>query len=258
MLQTDKEIKYFWTTRCTTATFIFFANRFFAVLGAVSRIICNGFKETLERCFSSFWIGTISTWLTTVLIDYILLMRVVALYNQDRRLETWLKVILISQAAATLGVLVYYTYLENVTVRSLATGVTICGLSIRPPYELVIVWVLPIANGFLLLCLAVYKAVDIQKHTTFKGLQLVKVIVQGQAIYYCFFIAVGALRMGFLITNNPQTAIILFGIGSPELLCILGDQLLINLKEAACCDVNIQSNYWLSGASDDIELSQFS
>ncbi|EJC97723.1 uncharacterized protein FOMMEDRAFT_171505 [Fomitiporia mediterranea MF3/22] len=189
----------------------------------------------------------------------ILLMRVVALYSQNRTLDRWLKFILFSQAAASLGVLLYYTYLEKVTSRTLTEGITICALSIRPPFELVIAWLLPMANGLLLLYLSVRKAAYIRRRTTFKGLRLVKVIIQDQVIYYCFYIAVAVFKIAYITTNNPQAAIILFSIGNPVLLCILGDQLLFNLKEAGRGVVVVESSYMTSeGYSEDVELTQFS
>ncbi|EJD02270.1 uncharacterized protein FOMMEDRAFT_168770 [Fomitiporia mediterranea MF3/22] len=226
----------------------------------------------------TFWTGTISSkssdliqlqftlsdhpdWSIITLLDYILILRVAALYGQkDKILDVCLKLLLVAQSAGSLGVLIYFTFVENPYALNLTTGITVCTLTVEPPRELAIAWALPTAYGFLLLCLTLYKAAEFSRRSAgFKGFQLVRIIVQDQTTYYCFLIAIAALRIATVFVRDIGIALVLIAAASPVLLSILGDQLLINLKEAGARCLDDEASYWvdnLDGSSNLIEFSR--
>ncbi|OCB83929.1 hypothetical protein A7U60_g9138 [Sanghuangporus baumii] len=190
---------------------------------------------------------------TILLIDYILLIRVLALFHQDKRLSIILKTLLSLEACTGIGILIYDTLFEGVIIGSLAEGMTICGQSRFFRTLGTVSWVVPMAYGTILLVLALYKAAEYWKLSSgFKGFHLVRVLIQDQVMYYGFVIFCSACQ---IVENsvqgiNPFLANVLAVAGSPTLLCILGGQLLINLKEAGERGANGGTNYSLSSVSD--------
>ncbi|KAL5477006.1 hypothetical protein ACEPAI_3193 [Sanghuangporus weigelae] len=175
----DKEVKYFWSEPGSSVSLIYFANNFCGVLAAICNLVLQTYPENLTSCtilaliqvasiITFFGLGQFFTWagsfcnlLVIVLIDYILLIRVLALYSQDKRLSCCLKVLLGLEAAAGLAISIYGKVVEGVVVGRLAKGITICGSENAPPQTVdTISWILPMGYGLLLMCLALYKAAD--------------------------------------------------------------------------------------------------
>ncbi|EJD02269.1 uncharacterized protein FOMMEDRAFT_157485 [Fomitiporia mediterranea MF3/22] len=271
MLRLDKEVKYFWSGQLSTVSVIFYANRCIGVIGAVSHVVFNGFRrQTAVMCtlqfvsathivaesnpgHVTFWILILTNWLTIVLLDYILIMRITALYGQKGKvLDVCLKALLFVESSAALGVLVYFTHMEDVHSAKIAEGMTICVLRIFPPRELAIAWALPTLNGFLLLCLTLYKAAEYSRRSAgFRGFDIVRIIAQDQTIYFCCLIVISVLRIASFTVKSHLVAIVLVSASNPASLCILGDQLLINLKEAGSRILGGSISYW----NDDVEES---
>ena len=120
---------------------------------------------------------------------------------------------------------------------------------------------LPLAYGFLLLILALFKAREFWKLNGYRGSRLVLVLIKDQAFYYfmyvssfygwalfillcrvIFCVVFGILDNRFAITSLFANAIFQ-GLGSPTLLCIFGSRMFFNLKEAAGHGVNIGTNW---------------
>ncbi|KAH8112201.1 hypothetical protein DFH11DRAFT_1545894 [Phellopilus nigrolimitatus] len=91
-------------------------NRYIGVLGAISVIVCKGLGFT--------WIQGLAN---------ILLIRVLALYHQDKRLAAHLRILFGLEAAFLLGILIYSIIYQEIVVGELAEGVTFCGLNRDPP-----------------------------------------------------------------------------------------------------------------------------
>lgn len=117
------------------------------------------------------------------------------------------------------------------------------------------------AYEFILLGLAMYKAAEYWRLSSgFKGFHLVRVLVQDQVIYFglyvvqkgsfacltaysVIFCTVCQIISNSILDPNPFAADVLAAASSPTLLCILGGQLLINLKEAGERGANGGTNY---------------
>ncbi|OCB85046.1 hypothetical protein A7U60_g8003 [Sanghuangporus baumii] len=103
------------------------------------------------------------------------------------------------------------------------------------------------------LALALYKAAEYWKLSSgFKGFHLVRVLVQDQVIYFGFVIFCSGCRIVDISINeiSPFAGDVLSAVGSPTLLCILGGQLLINLKEAGERGANGGTNYTPESVSE--------
>ncbi|KAH8109226.1 hypothetical protein DFH11DRAFT_1814401 [Phellopilus nigrolimitatus] len=217
----DKEIRYFW-------------NRYIGILGALSGIMCLGF----------IWIQNLAN---------ILLMRVLALYHQDKRLAACLRTLFGLEAAFGLGILIYSTIYREIIVGELAEGVAVCGINNSPPKVwAALSWAAPMLFAIILMTLALYKAAEHWRETAgFSQFTLVKVLIQDQAIY---FIIVMEIMANQLYIPNALLADILSILGSPSLLCVLGSHLLVHLKEAGERGANGGTSYKLKTMSN-IEFS---
>ncbi|THH05848.1 hypothetical protein EW145_g4505 [Phellinidium pouzarii] len=217
-------------------------NRYVGVFGVLVIIPCLFYN----------WAAGIANWLTILLIDYILQMRVVALYSGNRKLARCLVLLFVLEAASKLGIIIHSILYEQVIVGGLAKGATICG-----GYPPVLAWVplswgISLGYGIILMVLALYKAAVLWKESAgFSGLGLVKVLIQDQAIYFLVVIfctiprmMVNAIGLRTLLSNIMDAA------GSPTLLCILGSRLLIHMKEAGERGVNKGTSYRMRTMSD--------
>ncbi|THH05849.1 hypothetical protein EW145_g4504 [Phellinidium pouzarii] len=192
--------------------------------------------------------------LTTVLvIDYILLMRVVALYSGNRKLARCLRLLFGLEAAFDLGVLMNGRLYGRLIIGGLAKGVTACTSSrspssVWPPLS----WAFPLAYGLILMGLALYKAAVFWKESAgLSGLILVKILIQDQAIYFIMVIFCTVAQITSDITElSTFLSNLLEIIGSPTLLCILGSRLLIHMKEAGERGVNEGTSYMMQTMSD--------
>ncbi|KAL5498496.1 hypothetical protein ACEPAH_1849 [Sanghuangporus vaninii] len=177
-----------------------------------------------------------------------------ALFHQDKRLAITLKVLLGLEACIDLGILIYNVLFIGIAVGSLAEGMTVCVVNRFPQRALSIVsWLTPMVYGMILLVLALYKAAEYWKLSSgFMGFHLVRVLIQDQVIYYGFVIFCSVCKIVYnsTIEISPFAANVLFAAGSPILLCILGGQLLINLKEAGERGANGGTNYMPTGISN--------
>ncbi|KAH8112158.1 hypothetical protein DFH11DRAFT_1858205 [Phellopilus nigrolimitatus] len=252
LITTDKEIKYFWSSPRSFVSLIYFANRYIGILGALSvSELCT--ERHLAHCREDL--------MTVLLIDYILLIRVLALYHQDKRLAACLRSLFGLEAAFTLGILVYGTIYEEskhiFVVGKLSEDITLCGYNRSPPK----VWgALPCWNrvaamlyGIILMILALYKAAEHWRETAgFSQFTLVKVLIQDQAIYFIMVIFCSVMQIiSFqLYIPNVLLADLLTILGNPSLLCVLGSHMLVHLKEAGERGANGGTSYRLKTMSN--------
>ncbi|OCB83922.1 hypothetical protein A7U60_g9128 [Sanghuangporus baumii] len=196
----DKEVKYFWKFPWNMVTFVYFMIRYAGILGAVAALFCN---------FSG-WTKNAANWITIISVDYILVIRVLALYSQDKRLTIVLNALLTLEAIAKFALFIYLNVLERIAIFGLAKDVTFC-------------------------VLALYKAAEYWRLSSgFKGLTLVKVLIQDQVMYFALAIACCIFNiMEFEVYfANGLLAGLFYALGSPSFLCVLGSRMLFNLKEA--------------------------
>ncbi|KAH8104857.1 hypothetical protein DFH11DRAFT_1519322, partial [Phellopilus nigrolimitatus] len=92
----------------------------------------------------------------------------------------------------------------------------------------------PMLYGIILMVLALYKAAEHWRVTAgFSQFNLVKVLIQDQAIYFIVVILCNAMEIvgvQFFIPNFVLAGI-LTTLGNPCFLCVLGSHLLVHLKE---------------------------
>ncbi|KAH8106566.1 hypothetical protein DFH11DRAFT_1863533 [Phellopilus nigrolimitatus] len=186
--------------------------------------------------------------------DDILLIRVLALYHQDKRLAACLRSLFGLEAAFTLGILVYGTIYEEIVVGKLSEGITLCGYNRSPPKVWgALPWVAAMLYGITLMILALYKAAEHWRETAgFSQFTLVKVLIQDQAIYFIMVIFCSVMQIiSFqLYIPNVLLADLLTILGNPSLLCVLGSHLLVHLKEAGERGANGGTSYRMKIMSD--------
>ncbi|KAH8109872.1 hypothetical protein DFH11DRAFT_1547956 [Phellopilus nigrolimitatus] len=230
----DKEIKYFW-------------NRYVGILGALSTVV--SYLLIILEGLGFAWIENLAN---------ILLMRVLALYHQDKRLSACLRTLFGLEAAYTLGVLIFSIIHREIVVGELAKGITACGnngssLKVWGASS----WAAIMVYEIILMVLALHKAAEHWRETAgFSQFTLVKVLIQDQAIY--FTMAIFCSVMQILSTELEISGIILSSLlsilGSPSFLCVLGSYMLVNLKETGERGVNGGTSYAMRTMSN-IEFS---
>lgn len=119
--------------------------------------------------------------------------------------------------------------------------------------------------GVILMALAIYKAAEFWSMSSgFKGLDLVKVLVVDQVIYFVLLVyslsiwqdlttcnrAISCCVLNLieykLIVSNAFLECLLESLGSPSLLCVLGSIVLFNLKEAGEQGLNQGTSFRVS------------
>ncbi|KAH8109716.1 hypothetical protein DFH11DRAFT_1515250 [Phellopilus nigrolimitatus] len=168
-----------------------------------------------------------------VWIQDILLIRVLALYHQDKRLGACLRTLFGLEAVFLLGIIIYNPIHEEYIVGELDEGVTFCENSINPPkvwnsLSWLVLVAAPMLYETILMVLALYKAAEHWRETAgFNQFALVKVLVQDQAIYFIMviFCSVVEIIAYQLFIPNVFLANLLNVLGNPSLLCILGSHL---------------------------------
>ncbi|KAL5518327.1 hypothetical protein ACEPAH_9 [Sanghuangporus vaninii] len=251
----DKEAKYFWDFSVNRISAIYFLNRYIGLLGAISNLfsVCNNVfvspgygVDTFSGKFA-IWSRSLSYWVTIVLVDYILMMRVLALYSKGKLMTMYLKSFLLLAAASRLAILVYITWMQDIAIYKLAKDVTICGERKDAAIGWAVAdWLIPMAYGVVLLVLALYKAMLYKRFSAgFSGSRLVKVLIHDQIIYFLLVVACCVLNIPQFkinVTNNILAGI-LSTLGCPSLLCVVGSHMLFNLKEAGNRDLTESSTY---------------
>ncbi|OCB83956.1 hypothetical protein A7U60_g9165 [Sanghuangporus baumii] len=279
----DKEIKYFWPKPCSTVSLVFFVNRYIGLLGALCNVARLRFTQGFTSCTSmpirkglalnmfipglfSSWALSLANLVTIVSIDCLFsswalsLANLVTIVSIDcGKLATCLNIFLALEGVIDLGLLIYDNLFQEVSRYIVAEGISICGGNRAPLKSLhVISWSIPMAYGLVLLCLAVYKATDFWRLATgFKGTRLVRTIILDQVLYYIFVVFCCLLQIVELSfrSDSPFVTSLLSALGSPSFLCILGSQLLINLKEVSERRADGGTNYTPRNVSD-IELPE--
>ncbi|THH04364.1 hypothetical protein EW145_g5573 [Phellinidium pouzarii] len=194
--------------------------------------------------------------MTLLLVDYILYIRTIAFYSQNKKLVVILGIAFAFEAILMLVSSIYSLIYEKIDYFGLAEGLTMCGLQRDVPKIWPnLFWTAPLAFESVLMILALYKAAEFWKTKKgFSEFDLVKVLIQEQVIYFLLVIACSATKITALtISTNLLSATVLFEVlGSANLLCVLGSWLLVHLKEAVERDTNGGQSYRLDAVSDII------
>ncbi|KAF9494751.1 hypothetical protein BDN71DRAFT_1431533 [Pleurotus eryngii] len=255
----DKEVKYFWSTPRRFVSLIYFANRYIGIFSAIVYLWYNTYRVTKTLCQFTLYTAVASNWITINLIDYILVMRVLALFSNDRMTKICLRILFVIEAAAMFGVLTYVQVYNGTALGEFGTNYTVCQ-SIRgvQPVFFILAWAIPLSFECVLLVLALYKAAEFWNLSQgLTGFHLVKVLVIDQAFYFAVAIF---CNVGMIISNTTSdprviSKVILGIMGSPSLLVILGARLLVHLKEAGEKGVNGGTSYRMGEAGGISEIN---
>ncbi|OCB87157.1 hypothetical protein A7U60_g5671 [Sanghuangporus baumii] len=222
---------------CNSVQVVYFANRYFGIFGAIAGLFCE----------FSHLSSDLSYWVTIISIDYILMIRVLTLWYQDKNLAIFLKILIIVEAVAKLGFIIYFNVIEQVGSASFENIITVCGEENSPSWQVGLAdWVIQLAYAMILMVLALYKASEYWKTSAgFKGFKLIKVVIQDQILYFIFVIIITVFAiLGFkLQLSTVFLGTLLNTLGNPSFLCILGSRILINLKDAGEQGCNEGTSY---------------
>ncbi|KAL5524850.1 hypothetical protein ACEPAF_9996 [Sanghuangporus sanghuang] len=210
----DKEAKYFWRIPRKAVDFVYFANRFVGIFGTVAFLYGH---------FAT-WTRSIAQWITIALIDYILMIRVLALYCRAKSISICLNILFVMSASSKLGIIIYGLHSQQNAVFSLGNYGTVCGVNKTPSWKLgMFDWLIPMVLYFMLIIL-------------------------------CSMFAI----LGFkLVIPNVILADILSSLGNPSFLSLLGSRMLINLKEAGERGQNEGTNYKIPSMTlSDIDFAE--
>ncbi|KAL5500904.1 hypothetical protein ACEPAH_9291 [Sanghuangporus vaninii] len=184
----------------------------------------------------AYWTENITGWVTIIIMDYILMIRVLALFSQDRMLSICLKTILALEACFKLGLDIFFILSTHFTIGGISTRATICLENSIPPLQWIMVnWIIPMVYGAVLMVLALYKAAEYWRMSAkLKGSTLVKVLLQDQVLYFLLVIGCSVLNIiSFKVDiSNEFASTVLGALGNPSCLSLLGSRMLFRLKEA--------------------------
>ncbi|PAV19227.1 hypothetical protein PNOK_0416000 [Pyrrhoderma noxium] len=236
VIHMDSEVKHFWKQPWQKISLLFFANRYIGILGAFSRLPMDSINVSTN--LNLFWFGSIANLITIVTVDYVLLLRVCAMYSSgSRNVSILLKVLLLIEALIRLGMIIYTRPRLEISVVKLVTGGTTCrdtvqagAISGRVP---ILNWSFSMIYGIIIIALTINKAIKFWKTSNVRTVTLINSMVRDQAIY--FFILTICCTMCIVedvinLQNNVWNAILL-AIGSTSYLSLLGCRMLVHLKE---------------------------
>ncbi|OCB87144.1 hypothetical protein A7U60_g5658 [Sanghuangporus baumii] len=190
------------------------------------------------RCVFSVWMFTVCNWMTIVFIDYILMIRVLALFHQERRLVICLKAFLALEAAFKFGMEIANRSIQPILVAGLAGRVTFCAVDkthLMPHALLVFDALVPTIYGAILMALGLFKATEYWKASAgFQGFVLVKVLIQDQVVYFMVVIICGVFHVLNIVLDIRTSFLsdVFVQLGNATFLCLLGSRMLYNLKDA--------------------------
>ncbi|KAL5514011.1 hypothetical protein ACEPAG_2772 [Sanghuangporus baumii] len=139
VLTLKKEVKYFWRNLRSSVSIIYFANRYIGLLAAVGNMTASLFsKSHASLGLFSFWVTNLTSLLIFFLIDYILLIRTMALFHRNKTLSIVLKFLLGVEICISSCLFIYTIWFADVGVSSLAEGLSFCLPRRSPPRSLFI------------------------------------------------------------------------------------------------------------------------
>lgn len=258
LIKMDKEIKYFWTKHWYNKTnLIFFINRYAGILSALSQFIFESLSVTTTLCLFSKWAFEIGGALTIVTINYILMLRVVALWGNSmlmslnlclplltfigKTLSIGLKTVIFLEVVTRFSIIIKYFTIDHTQAYVLAAGATYCGAS-SDEYTVIdniglIDWVIHLSVSSILLVLALYRTAGMWRSSG----DLVHIIIRDQLLFYfvaIFCSVINIINYEVISFGESIELYVLPVLGNTGYMCLLGSRILINLKEAGKTEIN--------------------
>jgi len=193
---------------------------------------------------------------TLISADYILFLRVRALFSQGRIITGFLISLFGLEALSLLGMAIH----ESIAVEPFVLefdGISVCAGYGVSTAENLVTWYIPLAYGTLLTVLALYKARQFWKESAgFKGLNLVKILIRDQAFYFLAVIVFCVANiLPEQVNSNSVFGDIFAAIGNPGVLSLVGSRLLLNMKEAGEKGLNQGISHSLQSISSNIDFA---
>ncbi|KAI5116371.1 hypothetical protein M0805_008684, partial [Coniferiporia weirii] len=270
-------VKYFWKTPFTHISFLYFLNRYLGLLEALVDVRSFTFGVTealyvpsddnelnnadlvrqvwfLGLVLRDFWCVLLALqsshsdshsvhfpgWIGILVIDAILLIRVIALYERSTKLTVCLSFLFVAEASVMLWCSARIQLSAGMTVVKIG-DTTECRIGTDVPQLMsVLYWIPPTVFELALLVLSVRKGAEFwRERAGLKGFsRLMHVLLRDQVVYFILVLACGVASV---ILTYVKVGVV--GVGTSfkftnaTALCILGSRILINLKEAAVQNV---------------------
>lgn len=193
------------------------------------------------------------------------MLRVLALWHNSKMLSTILHILIICEAVSKTALSFAANIVDEPQSFVLARGVALCGTldyQLKHALSLQLVdWVINASVGFVLLVLALYKAIDHWKLSGIKKSSLINIMIEDQITYYILVLFCSAMNFANERVRSTELSVrnsIFSLIGNPGLLCLLGSRMFLNLKEVAePCVVDESSNPNHSASAGTISNPRF-
>ncbi|KAL5498821.1 hypothetical protein ACEPAH_2176 [Sanghuangporus vaninii] len=254
VIKVDQEVKYFWRYPLRPVSFLYFSTRFCGIVGASSAILYSMNNEMAPLCkirilciavhsnMADYKVNSATGQSKCASASYTLLLRVLALYRQDRRIALYLRVLFSLQAIGRLALVVYEVKDADPIASRLNGDHVICLLQrVQDPGWNTATWIVLLLYGVILMALACYKALkywaSFRQSTT-----LLRVLIEDQVIYFSMTIicAVMNLIAGYL---GPTAYLDNIVLGLPSLLSVVAAYMLIHLKEVGAKGTGEDAGY---------------
>lgn len=170
-------------------------------------------------------------------VDYILALRVVALYSCRKALKSILVTLFIIEAMATVTFASVGAGLAHYHAEVNDAGMSACINEDPSGPEGPIAWGIPLAYETMLTALVIYKAFQLWKESYERtGSTLANILIRDQVIYYIVVIFISIFKIfAFSLTVIPAPVSV--SLSYTMLLSIPGTRLLFNMQEAGERDV---------------------
>ncbi|KAI5121788.1 hypothetical protein M0805_009780 [Coniferiporia weirii] len=224
LITMNQEVKYFWSTPGKFVSIIYFTNRYIGLLSAFVEI----------WGVSIAWIHAVADTLTMLLIDFILLMRVFALFSYNRKVVVCLGSLFGVEVVLMLSIVIYSVAYEKIGVGKLVEGITACGMNhFFPSVWGTLFWGTPLTVEAILLSLSLYKASHYWRVSAgLGGATLIKVLLQDQAIYFFLVMVCSIENIRVVWSSSSMASDYSYALSSVTFPCIVGSRLLVHLREA--------------------------
>ncbi|KAI5120051.1 hypothetical protein M0805_007803 [Coniferiporia weirii] len=239
MLTMDKEIEFFWKQRWSTVKLIYMLNRY----GGLFFVLVDTWGKSCflppnyllnQACTFQFYFQQWTGWISVLLVEIILIIRVNTLYERSRKSTVLLAFFFVIQAGIMAAVLSIF---DSVTEIFVWVAVNTCGSYEAPPKWVAIFWLPPVIMDFGLLVLTFRKALAIRRMmpgNNWRDFQLHRTLVRDQALYFTGgtrILICSLTNMAFLAFSSSLLCDALgFALGFP---CVMGSRILLNLRETA-------------------------
>ncbi|KZT20881.1 hypothetical protein NEOLEDRAFT_1140217 [Neolentinus lepideus HHB14362 ss-1] len=234
LITLDQEIELIWKSHWTIGKVLFLINRYYAL----ASVICNNcilfsthLSDSVSFCLRLFQWQACTGLLVSTIAEIILLLRLYALYQLNRRVLFFMLaafIVSVGAAATILGLV-----LVRVSAHSqLLPGVPFC-LPLDVPSWFYTFWIPLLAFESLLCGLALIRAFGYfrARPTMFQsGRYIVNILIRDSVIYYLIVFATYFANLVIFLTGSP--GVLESGIGfAMAMSCVMGSRLCLNIRD---------------------------